>query len=99
MCPSEVIPFIRPVQILKHAARRSTEQTSMRTKWYKHIAIEIVQAHLLEFRNRLEMHGKVPLNVPLGALSYNEPLSCFPDRDPKGSLSRFLPQSLLTVKS
>ena len=31
-------PF-KPVLILKHAARMSTEQTSMRAKWFKHIAI------------------------------------------------------------
>ena len=33
--------------ILKHATKRSTEQTSTRTKWFKHIATEIVQEHLL----------------------------------------------------
>ena len=33
--------------ILKHATKNSGEQTVMRTKWFKHIAIEIVQAHLL----------------------------------------------------
>ena len=38
---------LKPVQILKHAARISTEQTSMRTKWFERIAIQIVQAHLL----------------------------------------------------
>ena len=30
---------LRPVQILQHATRRSTEETSMRTEWFKHIAI------------------------------------------------------------
>ena len=30
---------LKPVQILKHTTRESTEQTSMRTKWFKHIAI------------------------------------------------------------
>ena len=31
-------PF-KPVQILKHTTRNSAEQTAMRTKWFKHIAI------------------------------------------------------------
>ena len=39
-------PFKR-VLILKHANRISTEQTSVRTKWFKRIAIQIVQGHLL----------------------------------------------------
>ena len=30
---------LKPVIIRKHATRISTEQTSMRTKWFKHIAI------------------------------------------------------------
>ena len=30
---------LKPLLILKHAAKRSTEQTSMTTKWFKHIAI------------------------------------------------------------
>ena len=38
---------LKPVLILKHAIRISTVQTSMRTKWFKHIAIQIVQEHLL----------------------------------------------------
>ena len=29
----------KPVQILKHTTQNSAEQTSMRTKWFKHIAI------------------------------------------------------------
>ena len=40
---------LKPVLILKHATKRSTEQTSMRTKWFKHIAIQTVQEHLLNF--------------------------------------------------
>ena len=38
---------LKPVQILKHTTKNSAEQTVMRTKWFKHIAIETVQAHLL----------------------------------------------------
>ena len=34
---------LKPVLILKHAARISTEQTSVRTKWFKHIAMQTVQ--------------------------------------------------------
>ena len=30
---------LKPVQILKHTTQNSTEQTAMRTKWFKHIAI------------------------------------------------------------
>ena len=30
---------LKLVQVLQHAARVSTEQTSMRTKWFKHVAI------------------------------------------------------------
>ena len=30
---------LRPVQILKHTTKHSTEQTSTRAKWFKHIAI------------------------------------------------------------
>ena len=40
---SEGNPF-KPVQILKHTTKNSTEQTAMRTKWFKHIAIYIVQS-------------------------------------------------------
>ena len=39
---------LQPVQILKHATKNFAEQTSMRTKWFKHIAISTVQVHLLE---------------------------------------------------
>ena len=35
------------VLILKHAIGTSIEQTSMRTNWFKHIAIWIVQERLL----------------------------------------------------
>ena len=38
-CVSRKETPLKPVQILKHATRKSTEQTSMRTKWFKHIAI------------------------------------------------------------
>ena len=38
---------LKPVIILKHATRISTEQTSKRTKWFKHIAFQIVLEHLL----------------------------------------------------
>ena len=38
---------LEPVLILKHTTQNSTEQTSMRTKWFKHIAMQIVQEHLL----------------------------------------------------
>ena len=30
---------LKPVQILKHTTKSSAEQTSMRTKWFKHIAL------------------------------------------------------------
>ena len=30
---------LKPVQILKHTTNNSAEQTAMRTKWFKHIAI------------------------------------------------------------
>ena len=30
---------LKPVQILKHTTFYSAEQTAMRTKWFKHIAI------------------------------------------------------------
>ena len=30
---------LEPVQILKHTSQNSTEQTAMRTKWFKSIAI------------------------------------------------------------
>ena len=30
---------VKPVQILKRTTKNSTEQTVMRTKWFKHIAI------------------------------------------------------------
>ena len=40
MLLSEGIPF-KPVLILKHATRTSTEETSVRTEWLKHIAIQI----------------------------------------------------------
>ena len=38
---------LKPVQILKHTTFYSAEQTAMRTKWFKHIAILTVQEHLL----------------------------------------------------
>ena len=30
---------LKPVQILKHTTKNSAEQTAMRMKWFKHIAI------------------------------------------------------------
>ena len=39
------LPF-KPVLILKYATRVSTEQISMRTKWFRHIVI--YQEHLLK---------------------------------------------------
>ena len=30
---------LKPVKVLKHTTNNSAEQTSMRTKWFKHIAI------------------------------------------------------------
>ena len=41
-------PF-KTCAILKHTTKNSAEQTVMRTKWFKHIAIWTVQAHLLFF--------------------------------------------------
>ena len=38
---------LKPVQILSHTSKNSTEQTAMRTKWFTHIAILTVQAHFL----------------------------------------------------
>ena len=38
-CVSRKETPLKRVEILTHATRRSTEQTSMRTKWFKHIAI------------------------------------------------------------
>ena len=38
---------LKPVRILKRDTRTSTEQTSMRTKWFKHIAMQTIQEHLL----------------------------------------------------
>ena len=38
-------PLLKPVLILMHATRTST---LMRTKWFNHIALEIVQEHLLK---------------------------------------------------
>ena len=38
---------LKPLLILKHATRISAEQTSMRTKCFKHVAMEIVKVHLL----------------------------------------------------
>ena len=35
------------MQSLKHTTENSAEQTVMRTKWFKHIAISTVRAHLL----------------------------------------------------
>ena len=39
-------PF-KPLQILRHTTRTSTEQPAMRTKCFKHIVIQTVQEHLL----------------------------------------------------
>ena len=38
-CVSLKETSLKPVQILKHTTKNSAEQTSMRTKWFKHIAI------------------------------------------------------------
>ena len=38
-CVSRKETPLKRVGVLTHATRRSTEQTSMRTKWFKHIAI------------------------------------------------------------
>ena len=45
-CVSRKETPLKPAQNLKHATRKSTKQTSMRTKWFKHIAIQTVQEHL-----------------------------------------------------
>ena len=55
---------LKRVQILKHTTKNSTEQTAMRTKWFKHIAIETVQVHLLSkqgfcVKPRQTFHPKV----------------------------------------
>ena len=46
-CVSLKESLVKPVLILKHATRISTEQTSTRTKRFQHIAQQIVQEHLL----------------------------------------------------
>ena len=38
-CVSLKETSLKPVQILKHTTKNSAEQTPMRTKWFKHIAI------------------------------------------------------------
>ena len=38
-CVSLKETSLKPVQILKHTTKNSAEQTAMRTKWFKHIAI------------------------------------------------------------
>ena len=38
-CVSLKETALKPVQILKHTTKNSAEETSMRTKWFKHIAI------------------------------------------------------------
>ena len=38
-CVSLTENSLKPVQILKHTTKISAEQTTMRTKWFKHIAI------------------------------------------------------------
>ena len=38
-CVSLTESPLKPVHVLQHATGKSTEQTSMRTKWLKHIAI------------------------------------------------------------
>ena len=46
-CVSLKETSLKPVQSLKHTTFYSAEQTAMRMKWFKHIAIEAVQEHLL----------------------------------------------------
>ena len=46
-CVSLKETSLKPVQILKHTTKNSAEQTAMRTKCFKHIAIQTVQVHLL----------------------------------------------------
>ena len=46
-CVSPKESLLKPVQSLQYASGKSTEQTSMKTKWFKHIAIETVQEHFL----------------------------------------------------
>ena len=58
---------LKLVQILQHATRASTEQASMRTKWFKHIENLIVQAHLLFFVG--EKQGKQPKEQGLESLA------------------------------
>ena len=50
---------LKPVQILKHATGISTEQTSMRKKWFKHIAIETVQERLLICSAQLDENARM----------------------------------------
>ena len=60
-CVSLKETSFKPVLILKHTTKNSAEQTAMRTKWFKHIAIETVQAHLLN------KHGGTLENVNLAS--------------------------------
>ena len=46
-CVSLKETSLKPVQALKHTTKNLAKQTAMRTKWFKHITIKIVQAHLL----------------------------------------------------
>ena len=46
-CVSLKETLLKPVLILKHTTFYSVEQTAMRTKRFKHIAIQTVQEHLL----------------------------------------------------
>ena len=43
---------LKPVLILKRVTRRSTAQTSMRTKWFKHVAMKKLFRIISYFRNQ-----------------------------------------------
>ena len=65
---------LEPVQILQHTTKNSTEPKVMRTKWFKHIAIQIVQAHLLQEPKQEPQTQEIARKVPKTFLNYSRTL-------------------------
>ena len=58
-CVSLKESSLKPVPILKHATKRSAEQTPMRKKWFKYIMTYTVQEHLLFPHKKIGVRGRL----------------------------------------
>ena len=56
-CVSRKKSLVSAVLKLKHVTKSQPKQTSLRTKWFKHIVIDFVQDHVLTFSDNPQWLG------------------------------------------